>query len=109
MKQLFILLIVFAYIGHIYPLDFYKGDSFVITYYNERSSKVKNLDASVYIPDLDIYEKSHSFYISGHDSARSIIDIYNDKDIEPGYYPVIITIENNKGVYEKRHTWVTFN
>ncbi|MCM2324954.1 MAG: hypothetical protein NDI94_00685 [Candidatus Woesearchaeota archaeon] len=107
MRQILVILLAFAFIGHIYPLDFQEGDSFVVTYYNSGRGKVRDLHASVYIPDLDIYERSERFYISGQDSAKSVVPIYDD--INEGYYPVIVTLENDDGVYERTHTWVRFN
>ncbi len=77
-----------------------KGD-FVVTYDNQESKRVKDLQVSVYVPDLDIYEKSSEFYVRSNSKGK----VYVFTDLEEGYYPVIVRMQNDNGLREKKHTW----
>ncbi len=107
--SLFILVIASVsagYVGHIYPdrLEAKEGN-ILVTFFNHGNSKVKDLKATAYIPDLDVYHKSGDFNLRSKTSGRVYIIVEIPHDTEPDYYPVIVTLRNND-VREKTHTWL---
>ena len=99
---------VSALIGHMYPEKIQSGEqeNILVTFFNHGSSKVKNIRASVYIPDLDVYGKSHSFSVRKHTSGRVYVEVETDVDVKPDFYPAIVRVRNNDGYRETRHTWI---
>ena len=88
---------VSALTTHIY----HDNGNFVVTYNNERSRKIKDVQAYIYVPDLDYYERTPEFYIRSSNSGK----IWIQTDLEEGYHPVIVALQNVNGVREKKHTW----
>ena len=91
-----------TYTGHAYQAK----QHLLVTYFNHESSKIKNVQASAYIPDLDIYSISNNFNIRAKDSGRVYLTIEIPHDAQLDFYPVILRLENDKGVREKKHTWI---
>ena len=107
--SLFILIIATVsagFVGHVYPdrLEAKEGN-LLVTFFNHRSSKVKDLHTTAYIPDLDVYHKSGNLNLRSKTSGRVYLTVEIPHDTEPDFYPVIVTLRN-KDVREKTHTWL---
>lgn len=106
---IFVLLLasVAAYISQSYPHEAKAGQSItlVVTMFNHGDSSVKDARITGYIPYLNVRDKTGSFKIRSNEAARAFLEMDIPK-ASPDYYPVILTLTNDDGVREKKHTWI---
>ena len=116
MKKIILLISVFllaiasvsSLIGYVYPDRVRTGETaeMIVTFFNHGESKEKDLQASIFIPDLDFYDRGREFDLKSGSSGKSHFLVDIPKDAEPDFYPVIIMLEGDNGQYEKKHSWL---
>lgn len=99
-----------GYLGRVYPYEADSGEStyVVVTMYNKGPQR-DDVQVKIYSPDLEIYEKSRNFNMRKRTASRAQFFVRFTGDAEKGYYPVIVTLDDNDGIKEKRHSWVYIN
>jgi hypothetical protein len=104
---LILVLTTSAIIERIYPNEIESDEpvNLRITLYNEESSNVNNAKVSAYIPYLGVYARSGNTKIRSRRPSKVFLDMDIPK-AQPGYYPVILKVENEDGYRKKTHQWV---
>ena len=77
----------------------------IVTVINHGDPKIKNAHLTGYLPYQDEISKSKSFTLGKGDSHKVYLE-YDIEKMKPDYYPVVLFIDGDKGIREKRHSWV---
>ncbi|MFH2020898.1 MAG: hypothetical protein ABIJ34_05760 [archaeon] len=97
-----------SFMGHIYTEDMKPGKTgeVIITFYNPTPYKEDGLQVITYIPDLGTYYKQEGFTLRRQTAGTAYMFFDIPKNTDVGYYPVIVSLENDDGIREKDHTWI---
>ncbi|MEK6916538.1 MAG: hypothetical protein AABW92_02235 [Nanoarchaeota archaeon] len=115
MKKIILLMIfllsiasVSALVGHVYPDSMKSGETtnMIVTFFNYGSSSVKDLQVRGYFPDFDVRTTSDDVTVKGGKSARAYLVADVPGNVAEGFYPVIVSSQNEDGVRKKTHSWV---
>ena len=83
-----------------------KYEPLYIQIYNNGKDDLDNVQVTLFIPDLNLYEPSSSFTVNDGDSHTE--RFFLELDAEPGYYPVRISI-NGEDTNQVRWTWLSLS
>ena len=102
---IFLMFIISVYkVGQIRPLEEDTNPVFHVNVVNRGDEDFDDLSVRVFIPDFGIYTRTSRFDLNDGDVKAKMLEVMFPEDAA-GYYPVRITISNDK--YRKvKYSWI---
>jgi hypothetical protein len=87
----------FAFIENTYPYELEKGktNEMIVVVFNHEKFKLEDASVSLSMPDLDYRAKPELITVRSNKYGKAYFEIDVPKNIEPDYYPVIITLNGD--------------
>ncbi|MBN2368383.1 hypothetical protein JXC34_05175 [Candidatus Woesearchaeota archaeon] len=91
--------------GYVYLPEAGRTEDIVVSFYS-KSYAMRNVKATAYIPDLDVYSQSYTFNVRQGKPTRVHFEVDFPDDAGSECYPVRLSSYNDDGLRKVGHKWI---